>query len=98
MQRFKSVKTPQEIAAEIKKRGWPIDITDYDKGGDTITFGTPIVKAGKKVDFGHTVLNVFNGEFQTFSGDADHKVIATNRSEIDGTPWYDDLLRIIYNA
>jgi len=96
MKQFKGIRKYADIVATVKKLGYPLDVSDFDKGGDTITFGTPIVGEGK-VDFGHTVLNVATGCFCVYSGKEGNGLVATERSEgLEGKPWYDEILSTVY--
>jgi hypothetical protein len=88
MKTFARQRTQDEIREFCIKKGWKLDTRKYDlEGSDFITIYwknrnriTPIVYSS------------FNGRFIACR---DNETF-TESSELDGTPWFDDLLAILY--
>jgi hypothetical protein len=69
----------------------------FKAGGDYVSFGYPLVGAKAKPYGLDVAYNTFNGTFIVRGEDAKGKeVFWTERSKLDGTKWYDDLLELIY--
>jgi hypothetical protein len=87
---FNRQRTQDEIRKLCFKKGWKLDTRKYDlEGSDFITIYwknrnriTPVVYSS------------FNGRFVA----SRNNEYFTESSKLDGTPWFDDLLAVLYVA
>lgn len=80
MKKFLRHKTSDEIKAQCDAQGLVLDMSQYDRGADSIT-----IRGGGA----YVVYNVTNGNFY---GETPDGVEFENTSTLDGTPWFDALL------
>ena len=75
------------LSKDITDNYW--DQSNWDNGGDWVAFGFEFDAIRYDV-----VFNGFNGHFvvRTPSGDT----VTHESDELDGTPWYDFLLNLVY--
>ena len=91
MKQFNGPKQKEEITENLKKYGFVLDSRQYDQGSDYLDYfhgeilGRPILLV---------MLCPWDGRF--IVSDYDRNILGTERSNLDGTPWYDALLEAIY--
>lgn len=100
MKQFKGCKKTKDIVEGMEAKGFVADTNNYDKGGDFIFFegGIYLNDDARKADVKLPVMIAVGvlGSFFVKSHLTD-KIIATeNSAELDGEPWYLELLDTIY--
>lgn len=91
MKQFNGPRPRNEITKNLKKYGFFLDTTRYDGGSDYLDYNLGHI-LGQPVML--LMVSPWNGCFIAIDF---HKVIlATERSDLDGTPWYDAILEAIY--
>jgi len=93
MKTFTGTKPLKKIKAAVKKNHWPWDQKKFDAGSDWLTFGF----IGSDSKCREVVFCSFNGKF-IVKGDDGKSLLTESSSEMDGTPWYDELLDFIYTS
>jgi len=85
MKQFSGLRPQKEYLENLKKIGYVINKTLYNKGSDYID------AIGSKYNI---LVNSFNGRFMVLDG---NEVVATESSEtLEGVDWYDQLLDCLY--
>lgn len=91
MKKFKGNRNLDEIIREAEEKGFEVDITDFQKGGDWIWL------RDTKERMIQVLYNTFNGRFNVYTPESGNEPWATERSEeLDGDPDYDEMLSLFY--
>jgi hypothetical protein len=85
MEKFAGNKTPEQIKAQCKAQGLVFDDRRYQTMGDDHV----VVRGGGA----YAIFNTFNGRFFGTTPDGTE---FTSDDTLDGTPWFDALLRFFY--
>lgn len=91
MKIFNGPRPIEQITENMKRYGFRMDSTLYDKGSDYLDYFSGQIE-GQKVLF--VMICPWDGRFTV--SDYNMAVIGSERSNLDGTPWYDALLEAIY--
>lgn len=88
MKKFKCMKKLDFIKEEAEKQGWKTDFSGFDEGSDWF-----LLYDHEKRHL-NVLVNCF-GRFRVFK-EKEHKLIATEGSELDDEEWYDEILELLY--
>jgi len=93
MKRFARVKTLDEIRVQCEEQGLELNTTLYDMGqSDYVKISSTDGKTEAKVLF-----STFNGRFfGTVGAGGPGRDFHSDDASLDGTPWFDSLLRFFY--
>lgn len=91
MKQFNGPRPKEEITKNLRKYGFWLDSTQYDRGSDYLDY-----VSGEILGQWIMMLMVcpWNGCF--IAVDHNKAILGTERSNLDGTPWYDAVLEAIY--
>lgn len=90
MKKFKGKRNLDEIKKLASQKGYEVDTSHYDRGGDHIWL------RDMKERMLQIMYNVVNGHFAVFCPASD-KPIATHESkDLDNESWYVEILDIFY--
>lgn len=91
MKQFNGPRPRAEITKNLRKHGFFLDSTLFDQGSDYLDYYAGLVK-------GQTIrlLMVCPWDGRFIASDFDKNILGTERSNLDGIPWYDAVLEAIY--
>lgn len=89
IRKFRGDKPLSIIKRQVDEKNWRWDQTDYDKGGDWVTFEFIHDNVPRAITY-----NTFNGQFLT--QEADNTLINERSKEMDDVLWYSALLDFLY--
>lgn len=90
--KFARHRQPSEMRAMLAKRGWSMNTTSYDSGGDRV-----IIYFHHGDTKGEIYYNTFNGQFF-----GRYFVLPTAKSfnekstDLDSEPWYQEILKLLF--
>lgn len=89
MQKFKTHRSPDELAEECARRKWPLHTERFDAGSDYVSFDFKVGRVR-----GIALFSTASGRFfgKTKSG----VEFSSDNAIHDGEPWFDQLLAACY--
>ncbi|MEY8352549.1 hypothetical protein AALB39_04240 [Lachnospiraceae bacterium 54-53] len=91
MKKYKGNRKYDDICRLMKEQGMEVDTKDFDNGGDFMNF------KGSWHNLPLTIVsNTFNGQFFVYNGFTGNQMATYLSEELDGEPWYNDLLNLLY--
>ncbi len=91
MKMFNGPRPIKQITENMKKYGFFLDSTQYDQGSDYLDYYVGTIE-GQRIML--VMVCPWDGRF--IACDYDKTILGSERSNLDGIPWYDSLLEAIY--
>ncbi len=91
MKKFKGNRPLKDIDKKMADIGMLIDKSDFNKGGDWVTYKGSFYNIPASVIF-----NVVTGYFQVINGFTGEQIATHLSTELDDKEWYSELINILY--